>query len=91
MTTNQVAASFIAGPNPEVLSASTDGAGNVTLIWPGTPLMGLYSLQSSSGITPATWVNVGIAPTLVNGTTAQATYQVTVPASGVAKFYRLIK
>lgn len=57
--------------------------GNVLLSWPTNYTAG-YQLQSSPSVLPTAWGSVGATPVLVNGT-----YQVTLPVSNSATFYRL--
>jgi len=86
MTPAQVSASFAAGPDPDRLTITLGpAAGHVTVSWPATLVTAGYSLQSSTSVSPASWVAAG-APSLVGGN-----YQVDLVAGGAAKFFRLIK
>jgi len=56
---------------------------NVQLSWPTNYAAG-YALQASPSVSPTAWANVGGTPVVVNGT-----YQVTLPVTNSATFYRL--
>ena len=61
----------------------TYSGGNVTICWP-SPSTG-FKLQQSTSLNPQSWTDVGQSPT-DNGTTRC----VTLPATPLATFYRLI-
>jgi hypothetical protein len=68
---------FPTTPAP-VLSITLSGANQITLSW--TPTLG-FALQESSHLTPASWSNSPSGPT----------NPVTLPVTGEAKFFRLLK
>jgi hypothetical protein len=80
---------YAAGPDqlpaPKVTLSASVSQGALTLSWPGNAT-GL-TLQSRSGLSSGSWTAV-TSPTaqLVNGR-----WQVTLPPSGAAQFFRLVK
>jgi hypothetical protein len=86
----QIAADYALGPNQIIgtstnvsLTVSNAGGGNLLIKWPTTSA--LVNLSSSPTLGPgATWTTV--SGTL---TVSGANYQMTVPASGSAQFFRL--
>lgn len=86
MTAQEVADSYAAGADPEMLLASTGPtAGQVTVSWPATLITVGYQLQVNSSLNSATWVPGG-SPTLVNGRN-----QVVVNTGSSPSFFRLKK
>lgn len=86
MTPAEVAASQLAGPDQlpgPMLSVGVSGA-NVVISWP-TNASG-FTLKSKTSLSDAAWTTVGTAP-VVSG----ENNQVTLPVSGSAQFFRLIK
>jgi hypothetical protein len=93
LTASQVAADSALGPNqlrgaslaPVSLSAAQSG-GNVVLKWPTTSA--LVTVQASPVLGPsATWTAVTVPSGAL--TTSGGNYQLTLPISGTAQFYRL--
>jgi hypothetical protein len=58
---------------------------NVIVTWPTNGTSG-FNLQSRTNLVVGSWTAVGGSPAIVG-----SNYQVTVPASGVAQFFRLLK
>ncbi len=94
MTTNQMAASYVSGPNGVGgLSIANAGGGNVTLSWPGSGAANdpaaLATLVYSTTIipSPVTWTPVGIAPTY---NPANNQYSVTVAVGATPKYFKLV-
>jgi Concanavalin A-like lectin/glucanases superfamily/Bacterial Ig-like domain (group 2) len=86
LTPAQIAASFVAGPDPESLTAiAGPGPGQVTITWPATLVTAGYSLQSTASLSAPSWQAAG-TPT-VNG----SNYQVTVATGGSQKYFRLVR
>ncbi len=87
LSAEEVAASQVLGPDvllsilPPTLSASKAGA-NVLLSWPVAAAG--FAVEASSDL--STWTTLSTAPTLVG-----TTWQLSVPASGTARFFRLVK
>lgn len=85
LTSTEVANYHLAGPNsltpPPTLAVTLVGA-NAVVSWP-TNFAG-YTLQSKVNLTGGAWNPVGTAP-VVTG----ANYQVTLPATNAAQFFRL--
>jgi hypothetical protein len=82
---DEIQASDVIGPN-QLLStnpsiAVSRGAGNITLSWPVAA--GGFALQAEPALT-GPWTTLTNAPALVG-----STWQVTVPTSGSAQFFRL--
>jgi len=89
LTAEQIAFNHTIGPDlmatPVRLSGSVAN-GQITVSWPVAGSGG-YSLQGTSSIKlPSTWGAVGITPIVVNGR-----YQVTLPPTNSARFFRLIQ
>jgi hypothetical protein len=88
LTAAEITKHFANGPNSLItdvgLKTSISG-GNLTISWPTYGAH--FTLQSSSTLGPsASWSTVGTATTQ-NGTN----YQVTVPITGSAQFYRMLR
>lgn len=91
LTLGQIEGSAALGPNQLVgattsvsLTATRSGS-NIVLTWPTTAA--LVDLLSSPALgTGALWTSVAGVPAVVGGN-----YQVTIPASGAARFFRLQK
>jgi len=86
MSPDEVAATQIIGPsfplNPTL--TATSGGGNVTLSWPTNYASTFTLVKSSAAGAGASWSAVGTAPTI-----AGAHYQVAVPQTNAALFFRL--
>ena len=86
---DEIAATQALGPNQllstasPVISGSAAG-GNLTLAWPLAAAG--FILESSTNLAANAWVSVPISPQIVAGQ-----WQVTVPQSGNAQFFRLTK
>jgi hypothetical protein len=86
---SEVAQSYAAGPTnlPAFLSAgptlkATVSGTNLILTWPSTATG--FSVQSSSAVKSGSWSAVSGSPTINNGS-----YQLSVPITGAAQFFRL--
>ena len=83
LTPQEIAADYTFGPNviatPVSLSVSNNGS-NIVLSW---PTYAGYVLESTGDLTQ-TWSAVNATPTLLNDQ-----WQVNVPATGGAQFFRL--
>jgi hypothetical protein len=84
---DEIVASDLLGPNQTLsttvsLKATVSG-GNTVLSWPLANAG--FSVQASSSLAPANWTTLTNAPVLVGN----ANWQVTVPASGGPRFFRL--
>jgi hypothetical protein len=90
LSPSDVAATQALGPN-ELLGSTgvtvtaTASGGNIILSWPASG--GVYTVLSKSSLTSGTWSTNTSATPVLSG----STYQVTLPASSAAQFYRLIK
>jgi hypothetical protein len=81
---SDVAAIQAAGPNalPGPKLSVAVSAGSLVVSWPGN-VTGL-TLKSTTNLKGGTWSAVGTSPVLSGGN-----YQVTLPLSGTAQFFRL--
>jgi large repetitive protein len=59
---------------------------SLTLSWPASPAGSCYALESADTLPPVAWTPVSEARSLNSGY-----YSVTVPATGAARFYQLVK
>ena len=89
LSPEEILASDVIGPNQALSTTATlhatESAGNTTLSWPAANA-GFAVEMNSSVTSPSTWVTLTNAPTLVG-----TTWQLTIPNSGKAQFYRLIR
>jgi uncharacterized protein YjdB len=86
LTPAQISASYVAGPDPETLTAAIGPtASQVTVSWPATLVTTGYSLQVNTSLNSATW-QPGGPPSLVNGRN-----QVVVTTGSAPAYFRLIK
>ena len=89
LSPNDVKATQVLGPNQVLastvsLSAVASG-GNVVLSWPVGA--GSFTLQSKAGLTPGAWTTISTPAAQLVG----SQWQVTVPNSGGAQFFRLVR
>jgi hypothetical protein len=85
LTSEQVAANYLAGPNPAPLLQFTVTGSNLNLIWPASATG--YVLKSTALLgAGASWSTVGGSPTIVG-----ANNVLTVPMSGTSTYFRLEK
>lgn len=87
MSPFDVKATQVLGPNYPLSPnlGATVGGGNVTLSWPTNYASPTFTLQSRTNLISGTWQTEG-SPTIVG-----SQFQVTVPNSGGAKFFRLAR
>jgi len=74
---------FVSLPTLPALAISENGSGGSVISWPGT--FAGFLLQQKADVTATNWVSVTNAVTI----TTSGNCEVTIPASSVAKFYRL--
>jgi hypothetical protein len=89
LSPNDVLSTQVLGPN-QVLASSVNlsvaaSGGNLVVSWPVAG--GSYSLQSKSSLTSGTWNTIASPLAQIVG----SQWQVTVPNTGGAKFYRLVR
>jgi len=82
MSASQAAASFAAGPNPDVLSI-VPGTGSVTIVWPATPVTAAYKLRYS----PALGAGAAWSPATGTLTQANGMNEFTVPITTQEGFF----
>jgi hypothetical protein len=90
MSPNDVAAAQVLGPTQALagsvsLSVVKVSGGNLLISWPVAG--GSYALQSNTSLTSGTWTTISTPAAQIVG----SQWQVTVPSTGGAKFYRLAR